>query len=146
MTRTTPELVPLYKVPHHTSGRTFDHCTELTVIQYAANWAVGKNVKINIHTESLSSILALKSAISRSEFVNMDKMDIFKAKNLVGLSWVKALVGIQGKELADQQIKLAITAGIDLEIPAPRSFMKRALKTYIINEWSYYWRQYYPAS
>ncbi|GBM33222.1 hypothetical protein AVEN_28215-1 [Araneus ventricosus] len=33
-----------------------------------------------------------------------------KAKNMVGLSWVKAHVGIPGNELADQQAKLAITS------------------------------------
>ncbi|GBN96047.1 hypothetical protein AVEN_14124-1 [Araneus ventricosus] len=96
---------------------------ELSAIQFAANWAVSENSKINLYTDSLSSILALQSASSRSNFVNKDKTDIFKAKNLVGLSWVKAHVGIQGNELADQQAKLATTTGEELSIPAPRSYL-----------------------
>ncbi|GBN79508.1 hypothetical protein AVEN_205507-1 [Araneus ventricosus] len=82
---------------------------ELAAIQFAANWAVSENSKINLYTDSLSSILALQSASSRSNFVNKAKTELFKAKNLVGLSWVKAHVGIQGNELADQQAKLATT-------------------------------------
>ncbi|GBN77615.1 Retrovirus-related Pol polyprotein from type-2 retrotransposable element R2DM [Araneus ventricosus] len=89
---------------------------ELAAIQFAANWAVSENSKINSYTDSLSSILALQSASSRSNFVNKAKTDLFKAKNLVGLSWVKAHVGIQGNELADQQAKLATTTDIVLKL------------------------------
>ncbi|GBM07478.1 Putative protein in type-1 retrotransposable element R1DM [Araneus ventricosus] len=46
---------------------------ELAAIQHAANWAASNNLKINIHSESLSSIMALKSADSRSKFVNIVK-------------------------------------------------------------------------
>ncbi|GBM24532.1 Retrovirus-related Pol polyprotein from type-1 retrotransposable element R1, partial [Araneus ventricosus] len=39
---------------------------ELAAIKYAANWAASHNYKINIYTDSLSSIIALKSSRSRS--------------------------------------------------------------------------------
>ncbi|GBM37662.1 hypothetical protein AVEN_9953-1 [Araneus ventricosus] len=71
---------------------------ELAAIQYAANWAASNNYKINIYTDRLSSIMALKSAISRSSFVISAKNDLSAVKGLVGLSWVKAHVGIQGNE------------------------------------------------
>ncbi|GBM56000.1 hypothetical protein AVEN_45145-1 [Araneus ventricosus] len=98
---------------------------ELAAIQYAANWAVSENSNINIYTDSLSSILALQSASSRSNFVNKAKSDLYGAKNMVSLSWVRAHVGIQGNELAHQQAKLSISIGEELRIPAPRSFLNR---------------------
>ncbi|GBN92373.1 Putative protein in type-1 retrotransposable element R1DM [Araneus ventricosus] len=119
---------------------------ELAAIQYAANWAASNNYKINIHTDSLSSILALKSAGSRSRFVNLVKKDIYSAIELVGLSWVKAHAGIEGNELADQNAKQAILSGVELDIPAPRSFLKRKLKSHILNSWNSYWNQYGSAS
>ncbi|GBN35783.1 hypothetical protein AVEN_79535-1 [Araneus ventricosus] len=107
---------------------------------------VSENAKINPFTDSLSSMLALQSASSRSNFVNKAKNDLYKAKNLVGLSWVKAHVGIQGNELADQQAKLATTTGEELSIPAPRSFLNRTLKQLILHEWCGYWNKYTSAS
>ncbi|GBN58384.1 Putative protein in type-1 retrotransposable element R1DM [Araneus ventricosus] len=119
---------------------------ELTAIRYAANWAVSNNYKINIHTDSLSSIMALKSAGSKSKLVNSVKNDLHLANGLVGLSWVKAHVGIEGNELADQCAKQAITSGEELDIPAPRSYLNRKLKTYILNTWNTYWSTYDSAS
>ncbi|GBL55186.1 hypothetical protein AVEN_197090-1, partial [Araneus ventricosus] len=105
---------------------------ELAAIQYAANWAASNNQKINIFSDSLSSIMALKSAHSRSKFVNSTKQTLFTAKDLVGLSWVKAHVGIPRNEWADQQAKLAITIGEKLEVPAPRSFLNRKIRAFIL--------------
>ncbi|GBL87326.1 hypothetical protein AVEN_270574-1 [Araneus ventricosus] len=82
----------LYKLKSHNS--VFQ--AELAAIHCAANWAASKNVSINIHTDSISSIAAIKSASVRSSFVNNIKQDLVKMKHLVGLSWVKAHVGIQG--------------------------------------------------
>nr|GBO31944.1 hypothetical protein AVEN_141718-1 [Araneus ventricosus] len=120
--------------------------SELAANHRAAIWAAEKNSTINIHTDSLSSISALKSASARYGFVNNIKKDLFQLKHLVGLSWVKAHIGIQDNELADQQAKLATTTGVDKDIPAPRSFIKRTLNIYMINEWNEYWRQYDSAS
>ncbi|GBM88248.1 hypothetical protein AVEN_207936-1 [Araneus ventricosus] len=139
MTRTTPELAPPLQTstPHQ---RVFQ--AELAAIEFAVNWAVKEKVKVNIHTDSFSSISAINSANTRSEFVNKVKSNIFKAKNMVGLSWVKAHVGIPGNELADQQAKLAITSGEKFVIPAPYSHLKGLLKNYIVNEWNEYWNSY----
>ncbi|GBN64552.1 hypothetical protein AVEN_202584-1, partial [Araneus ventricosus] len=119
---------------------------ELAAIEFAANWAVKQKVKVIIHTDNLSSISAFNSANTRSEFVNKVKSNIFKAKNMVDLSWVKAHVGIPGNELADQQAKLAITSGEELFIPAPYSHLKYLLKNCIVKKWNEYWNSYDSAS
>ncbi|GBL91758.1 hypothetical protein AVEN_71394-1 [Araneus ventricosus] len=72
--------------------------------------------------------MALKSASYRSSFVISAKNDLSAVKGLVGLSWVKAHVGIQGNEWADQQAKSAISTGVGLDIPDPRSYLRRKLK------------------
>ncbi|GBO34673.1 hypothetical protein AVEN_136781-1 [Araneus ventricosus] len=113
---------------------------------FSENWAVKEKVKLNIHTDSLPSIPAINSANTRSEFVNKVKSNIFKAKNMVGLSWVKAHVGIPGSELADQQAKLAITSGEKFVIPAPYSHLKRLLMNYIVKKCNEYWNSYDSAS
>ncbi|GBM73602.1 hypothetical protein AVEN_140233-1 [Araneus ventricosus] len=132
----------LYKLKSHNS--VFQ--AELAAIHCAANRAASKNVSINIHTDSLSSIAAIKIASARSSFVNNIKQDLVKIKHLVGLCWVKAHVGIQGNELADQQAKLATTTGVDTIIPAPRSYVKRLLNKLMIKEWNDYWMQYNSTS
>ncbi|GBN63531.1 hypothetical protein AVEN_76929-1 [Araneus ventricosus] len=132
----------LYKLKSHNS--VFQ--AELAAIHCAANWAASKNVSINIHTDSLSSIAAIKSASARSSFVNNIKQDLVKIKHLVGLSWVKAHVGIQENELADQKAKLATTTGVDTIIPAPHSYVKRILNKLMIKEWNDYCRQYNSTS
>ncbi|GBO06451.1 hypothetical protein AVEN_145888-1 [Araneus ventricosus] len=96
---------------------------ELEAIHFACNWALQNNSKINIHADSLSSILAIQSANSRSGFVYTVEQDIFKAKHLVGLSWLKAHVGIPGNEWADQQAKSSIISGVEKFIPALTHFL-----------------------
>ncbi|GBO33982.1 Putative protein in type-1 retrotransposable element R1DM [Araneus ventricosus] len=119
---------------------------ELAAIKHAASWATSNGYTINIHTDSLSSILALKSAHSRSRFVNSAKQIIYSAKDRVGLSWVKAHVGVPGNEWADLQAKQAINTGEEMIIPAPRSYLNRKIKSYILNSWSTYWNNYDSAS
>ncbi|GBM67853.1 hypothetical protein AVEN_127536-1 [Araneus ventricosus] len=54
-----------------------------------------------------------------SGFVNKAKVDFLKAKHLVGLSWVKAHVGNEVNDLADEHAKLATIIGEDHDIPVP---------------------------
>ncbi|GBM41070.1 hypothetical protein AVEN_180970-1 [Araneus ventricosus] len=114
----------LYKFRNYNSVFQSYFQSELTAIHSAASWAAEKNTTINIYTDSLSSIAALKSASARSGSLNNIKQDLSYLKHLVEVSWFKALIGIQGNELTDQQAKLATTTGVGKYIPAPRSYVK----------------------
>ncbi|GBM36949.1 hypothetical protein AVEN_153902-1 [Araneus ventricosus] len=106
---------------------------ELAAFNFAACWALENGYKINIFTDSLSSIEVLKKGNSKSLFINHIKSKMFQAIGSIGLSWVKAHAGIPGNELADQYAKIATTDGQELNIPAPYTCVKRKIKNYILD-------------
>ncbi|GBO46225.1 hypothetical protein AVEN_70467-1, partial [Araneus ventricosus] len=55
---------------------------ELAAIDFAAGWALNKNAKIKIFTDSKSSIEALRSANIKSNFVLSVKEHLYKDKDL----------------------------------------------------------------
>ncbi|GBN29618.1 hypothetical protein AVEN_71903-1 [Araneus ventricosus] len=112
---------------------------ELAAINFAAGWAVDNGTRINIFTDSLSSIEALKKSNSKSKYLNEIKSNMFNAIGSVGLSWVKAHAGIPGNELADQYAKDAAANGNFLAMPAPYSFLKKFIKKYILDNWQQHW-------
>ncbi|GBN58490.1 hypothetical protein AVEN_180747-1 [Araneus ventricosus] len=79
---------------------------ELAAIDFAGLW---KKIKINIITDSQSSIEALRS--SRSEVVIRAKENFNLAGGQIGLAWVKAYAGNPGSELADHHAKLPTIQG-----------------------------------
>ncbi|GBM60301.1 Eukaryotic translation initiation factor 4 gamma 3 [Araneus ventricosus] len=64
-------------------------------------WTLENHESINIHTDSRSSIEALRSARPKSAFVISVKKNFYTAGDLVGLDWVKAHVGDPGNEGTD---------------------------------------------
>ncbi|GBM73052.1 hypothetical protein AVEN_268529-1 [Araneus ventricosus] len=95
---------------------------ELAAIDLAVCWALENGVRINIHTDSQSSIKALRSARSRSATVNKVKKNYYLSEGSVGLTWVKVHAGDpSGNELADHQAKSATAEGGKLKIPTPYS-------------------------
>ncbi|GBM28833.1 hypothetical protein AVEN_43557-1 [Araneus ventricosus] len=83
----------------------------LPALRVAADWAVDNNAKINIFTNSKSSIDALKTHGTKSNFVHSIINKFRLAERLVRLTWVKVPTGIPGNEFADQFDKLANTNG-----------------------------------
>ncbi|GBL86000.1 Protein Skeletor, isoforms D/E [Araneus ventricosus] len=69
---------------------------ESATIGFAAGWALEHNKLLNIHTDSQSSIEAIKSAEPQSEFVNSIKEKIYSSRLLVSLTWVKGHAGNPG--------------------------------------------------
>ncbi|GBM75963.1 hypothetical protein AVEN_230493-1 [Araneus ventricosus] len=112
---------------------------ELEAINFAVGWALEGGFKVNIYTDSYSSIQVLKKSDVKSGFINDIKSNVFRALGSVGLSWVKAHAGIPGNELADQFAKSAITEGNFLDIPAPYSFLKKYIKNIILSDWQQHW-------
>ncbi|GBL78548.1 hypothetical protein AVEN_62167-1 [Araneus ventricosus] len=112
---------------------------ELAAINFAAGWAMDNNVSVNIFTDSLSSIEALKKSNSKSKYLNEIKNNMFNAVGSVGLSWVKAHAGIPGNELADQYAKDSAVNGNFLSMPAPYSYLKKFINKFILNNWQQHW-------
>ncbi|GBN26132.1 hypothetical protein AVEN_56966-1, partial [Araneus ventricosus] len=69
---------------------------ELTAIDFAVCSALESGVRINIYTDSQSSIKALRSARSRSATVNKVKKILYLVEGPVGLTCVKAHAGDPG--------------------------------------------------
>ncbi|GBN02977.1 Putative protein in type-1 retrotransposable element R1DM, partial [Araneus ventricosus] len=119
---------------------------ELAALGEAVDWAIENKKKINIYTDSRSSIEALRSYGSRSKFVISIKNKFWLAEGLVGLPWVKAHVGIPGNELADHFAKLASVECEGMDIPFPYSFVKFTLKKRLLEDWQIYYGAYETAS
>ncbi|GBM01233.1 hypothetical protein AVEN_253628-1 [Araneus ventricosus] len=119
---------------------------ELAALGEAVDWAIENKKKINIYTDSRSSIEALKSYRSRSKFVISIKIKFCLKEGLVGLAWVKAHVGIPGNDLADHFAKLASVEGEGMDIPYPYSFVKFTLKKKLLDDWQIYYGAYGTAS
>ncbi|GBN56036.1 hypothetical protein AVEN_79295-1 [Araneus ventricosus] len=112
---------------------------ELAAINFSAGWALENNDRINIFTDSFSSIEVLKTSNSKSNYINVIKNNMFRTVGSVGLSWVKAHVGTLGNELADQLAKEATTDGVLLSLPAPYSFLSKFINSYIVDNWQRHW-------
>ncbi|GBM00389.1 hypothetical protein AVEN_179205-1 [Araneus ventricosus] len=140
--KTTNHIGFLYKL--NPTNSVFQ--AELAAIGFAAGWALEHNQLVNIHTDSQSSIEAIKSAKPKSEFVNSIKEKIYSSRLLVSLTWVKAHAGNPGNERADHQAKLPTTIGQYLDLPVPYSYVKLKIKQFIIHEWENYWNQHNSSS
>ncbi|GBN16971.1 hypothetical protein AVEN_269168-1 [Araneus ventricosus] len=112
---------------------------ELTAIDFNVCWSWENGVRINIHTDSQSSIKALRSARLRSETVNKIKKKFYLAKVSVGLTWVKAHAGDPGNGLADHHAELATAEGEKLEIPTPYSCVKFKIEKNLMKDWKEAW-------
>ncbi|GBM51671.1 hypothetical protein AVEN_43291-1 [Araneus ventricosus] len=118
---------------------------ELAALGVAADWSVEKSTKINIFSDSKSSIDALKSHGTKSNFVNLIKNKFRLAERLVGLTWVEAQAGIPENELDGQFPKLATTNAELMNLPFPHSHLKLQLKRILLESWNDCYTQYQSA-
>ncbi|GBM23130.1 hypothetical protein AVEN_150543-1 [Araneus ventricosus] len=88
--------------------------SELAAFNFVAGWALERNVKIKVFSDSKSSIEVIRSPKIKSNFVLSVKDNPYNAKNLVSIFWVKAHTGNPGNELADHFAKIASSCGADI--------------------------------
>ncbi|GBL74041.1 hypothetical protein AVEN_230951-1 [Araneus ventricosus] len=103
----------------YTDGSRVGDNAEFFAIYFEACWSLENGHKINIYTDSLSSIQILRSPYTKSNFVIKMKEKLSKAGGLVGLSWMKDHTGNPGNETADHFAKLATEIGECKNIPIP---------------------------
>ncbi|GBO13821.1 hypothetical protein AVEN_236087-1 [Araneus ventricosus] len=111
---------------------------ELAAINFASCFALERNVKIKVFSDSKSYIEEIRSSKIKSNFVLSVKDNLYNAKDLVSLVWVKAHACNLGNELADHFAKIASSCGADMS--TPYSYIKRVCKEFLMNEWNAYWK------
>ncbi|GBN40228.1 hypothetical protein AVEN_245008-1 [Araneus ventricosus] len=112
---------------------------ELAAIDFAVRWALEKKIKINIITDSQSSIEALRSFRSRSEVIIRAKENSNMIGGQIGLARVKAHAGNLGNKLADHHAKLATIQGVEMHLLTPYSCLKYRISKSLIREWGEFW-------
>ena len=111
---------------------------ELFAILHAIKWCNNNLVEARINTDSLSSLQAIKKKKNLNFIVNEIRSEI-KNNSHICLDWVKAHIGIEGNEAADQLAKEATKlTTIDYD-RVPISFGCRLLQTNTQREWDNRW-------
>jgi ribonuclease HI len=104
-----------------------------------------KEKVISFRSDSQSTITALNSHIFKSDtvFKTRQVLDDLGGKNMIFMQWVKAHVGEEGNEYADELAKQGQTADNEYEesINVPISFRKNTIKDKARNRWEKRWRQ-----
>ncbi|KFM80483.1 Hypothetical protein in type-1 retrotransposable element R1DM, partial [Stegodyphus mimosarum] len=117
---------------------------ELFAIKKALEWCVQfrKGKYTSIHTDSLSSLLALTNTSHRHFLVNGIK-DLYRqaiTTQTVKFKWIKAHVGHHGNELADDRAKRAtLKEEVDFCLPTPKARFTRRLRDLLLREWQTRW-------
>lgn len=112
---------------------------ELYAIYLAVDWAVKYNNRVNIITDSLSSLAVLQGVQNSSLFVQGVKDFLGKHLDKFSLQWTRAHVGTFGNELADLFAKASISRGRVVALPAPFSYGRRCIDVFIFGLWQADW-------
>jgi ribonuclease HI len=119
---------------------------EQIAIEMAAQRLTDLGIKgrIHIHTDSLSSLQALKGDYLTSKQTIRTKKSLETLSRSRGvklkLFWVKAHVGIQHNERADQLAKQAICNGIPSHVETSRKSLRRQYARNTAKQWEAKWQ------
>eukprot|EP00116_Pleurobrachia_bachei_P002623 sb/3462885/ len=106
---------------------------EVIAIKEAANKLIEKGTtqkEINIWVDSQAAIKSLTKTITRHNTVKdcIEKLNKLANENSVTVRWIKAHVGYQGNEKADELAKTGTETGTRRTCPIPLSYVTKRLK------------------
>ena len=102
-----------------------------------------KNKKILIRIDSQACLKALQAKTITSSLVmkcNNSLRALCQNNETVTLKWIKAHVGHQGNETADQLANQGAVNGPPLDLPKPPCWVKAKIKEHILNKWDHHWK------
>ncbi|GBM12398.1 hypothetical protein AVEN_160898-1 [Araneus ventricosus] len=97
---------------------------------------------IHIYSYSRAALQSLADPINHNSIVQKTKKAFLKSREKLNIKihWIKAHIGHQGNERADQLAKEATQRpSPDLTIPKPTSSLKRDIRTGLIEQWNDRW-------
>ena len=105
------------------------------------------NKKINIWSDSLSTINALAGAISTNPLLIelMDNLVLLDQRSQLTLNWVRGHSGQTGNEMADVLAKLgagSVPLGPLPRVYNPMSYLKRLTNEYVVKKWNSIWESH----
>ncbi|GBM84842.1 hypothetical protein AVEN_95670-1 [Araneus ventricosus] len=98
-------------------------------------WANGQKCRAKLWCDSESVLKTIISPKSRNSIIKEIQMSLHTNPKIV-FGWVKPHIGIPGNEAADE---LAKKEGPKSEIAAPKSYVKKPLKTASLQTWQTDW-------
>ena len=128
---------------HFDKFRLENHCSvyqaELLAIKRAISWCIEVNTSAIIHSDSNSSLQAIQNRSNRNTLAVEIRQLLQSHPEHICLRWVKAHVGIEGNEKADQLAKEATEAEIVQYSTCPSSYAIRLMKHRVDNLWNQRW-------
>ncbi|GBN84700.1 hypothetical protein AVEN_33216-1 [Araneus ventricosus] len=97
---------------------------------------------IHIYSDSRAALQSLADPINHNSLVQKTKQAFLRTRERLSikLHWIKAHIGYQGNERADQLAKEAtLRPSLDFNIPKPTSSLKRNIRTGLIDQWNDRW-------
>ncbi|KAF8784235.1 hypothetical protein HNY73_011537 [Argiope bruennichi] len=111
---------------------------ELTAIKEACQWASTIKDAVKVWSDSESSLHSILALNTNSPIAQEIQNTLINSTN-IKLGWVKAHANNLGNETADQLAKRATIEGTTIDIPLPKSALKKQLHSVFLKKWQEEW-------